>query len=125
MRVPQLPTAPGTRPVTSPGMGARLSRLRDPVNLAVGALAVHRLTRLAVEDEVTSPLRQRIRTWAEGDAQRQARPAVAYLVTCPWCVSVYVAAAWAALTAAAPEVAAPVGAALAWSSAAGLLSTLE
>jgi hypothetical protein len=105
--------------------GARLDRFRDPALLATGALAVHRLTRLVIEDEVTSPVRARIRRWAEGTAEREAHPAVSYLLTCPWCVSVYVAAGWAALLAAAPAVAAPAGAALAWSSAAGLLSSLE
>jgi uncharacterized protein DUF1360 len=101
--------------------GSRLDRFRDPALLATGALAVHRLTRLLTEDEVTSPARARVRRWAEEDGH----DGLAYLLTCPWCVSVYVAAAWAVLTATAPAVAAPAGAALAWSSAAGLLSSLE
>lgn len=105
--------------------GSRLDRFRDPALLLTGALAVHRLTRLLIEDEVLSRPRAAVRHWAEGDAEREARPALAYFLTCPWCVSVWVAAGWAALTAAAPGVAAPAGAALAWSSAAGLLSSLE
>lgn len=99
-------------------MGARLSALRDPVSLAVGALAVHRLTRLAVEDEVTRPLRERIE-----EAAPEGR--LAYFVTCPWCVSIWVGAGWAALSAAAPAVTAPLGAVLAWSSVTGLLSSME
>jgi hypothetical protein len=95
------------------------------VTLTVGALAVHRLTRLLIEDEVTDPARTRIRRWADGTAEREAHPAVTYLLTCPWCVSVWVAAGWAALTAAAPAAASTAGAVLAWSSAAGLLSSLE
>jgi hypothetical protein len=98
-------------------MGA-LARLRDPVTLTVGALAVHRLTRLATEDELTASLRRRI-----SSAAPEGR--LAYLVTCPWCVSVYVAAGWAALTVAAPAVTAPAGAVLAWSSVTGLLASLE
>jgi len=98
-------------------MGA-LARLRDPVTLTVGALAVHRLTRLAVEDEITAPLRRRIT-----DGAPEGR--LAYFVTCPWCVSIWVGAAWAALSAAAPAVAVPAGAALAWSSVTGLLASLE
>jgi hypothetical protein len=98
-------------------MGA-LARLRDPVTLTVGALAVHRLTRLATEDELTASLRRRI-----SSAAPEGR--LAYLVTCPWCVSVYVAAAWAALAVSAPAVAVPAGAALAWSSVTGLLASLE
>jgi hypothetical protein len=105
-------------------MGA-LARLRDPVTLTVGALAVHRLTRLVTDDELTRPLRQRLTRWAAGDASRPARPSVGYLLTCPWCMSVYVAAGWAALAASASAVAVPAGAALAWSSVTGLLASLE
>jgi len=94
-----------------------LARLRDPVALAVGGLAVHRLTRLLVEDKITEPVRERLSANAEGR--------LAYFVTCPWCVSMWVAAGWAALTAAAPTVAAPAGAALAWSSLTGLLASAE
>lgn len=94
-----------------------LSPFRDPTSLAVSALAVYRLTRLLVEDEVTRPLRDRLSENAEGR--------LAYFVTCPWCVSMWVGAAWAGLTLAAPALAAPVGAALAWSAVSGLLSSLE
>jgi hypothetical protein len=104
-------------------MGARLSALRDPVTLAVGALAVHRLTRLITEDTLTGPLRVRV---ARRGGSTAAGPSTAEaFIHCPWCVSVWVAAGWAALTVVAPAVAAPAGAALAWSSAAGLLSSLE
>jgi hypothetical protein len=106
-------------------MGARLSALRDPITLAVGALAVHRLTRLAVEDEVTRPLREKITAWAEGTAERKAAPSLSYFVTCPWCVSMYVAAGWAALTVTAPAAAATAGAVLAWSSVTGVLASVE
>lgn len=100
-------------------MGSRVAdRFRDPLTLAVGALAVHRLTRLTVEDEVTAPLRQRVL-----DAAPEGR--LAYFLTCPWCVSVWVAGGWALLTAAAPTVAAGAGAVLAWSSATGLLASVE
>lgn len=95
-----------------------LAPLRDPVALAVGALAVHRLTRLATADEVTAPLRERVT-----DAAPEGR--LAYLATCPWCVSVYAAAGWAVLTAAAPRAATAAGAVLAWSSVTGLLSSWE
>jgi hypothetical protein len=99
-------------------MGFRASTpFRDPTALTVSALAVYRLTRLLVEDEVTRPVRERLAENAEGR--------LAYFVTCPWCVSVWVGAAWVGFTAAAPAVAAPVGAAFAWSAVAGLLSSLE
>lgn len=92
------------------------SALRDPVALAVGALAVHRLTRLAVDDEVTRPLRERL----EGRGER-----VAYLVHCPRCVSVWTAAGWAGLSVLAPRTARVAGAVLAWSAVSGLLSSWE
>jgi hypothetical protein len=91
---------------------------RDPVALTVGALAVFRLTRVVVEDTIADPIRDRI-----VEAAPEGR--LAYFVTCPWCVSVWVAAGWAVLAAASPAVAAPVGAALAWSAVSGLLSSLE
>jgi Protein of unknown function (DUF1360) len=102
----------------------RLAPLRDPVTLAVGALAVHRLTRLAVEDELTRPGREAVAKWAEGTAERVAWPRLAYFVTCPWCVSVWLAAGWAVLTVTCPPVAQPLGAVLAWSSATGLISSV-
>lgn len=88
------------------------------MDLAVGALAVHRLTRLVTTDEVTAPARDRIT-----EAAPEGR--TAYFVTCPWCVSVWAAAGWLALTAAAPRLTRPLGVVLAWSSAAGLLSSWE
>jgi hypothetical protein len=100
-------------------MGSRATApFRDPVALAVGGFAVHRLTRLLIVDEVTAPLRDRIYT-----AAPEGR--LAYLARCPWCVSIWVAAGWALLAVTAPPVVAPVGAALAWSSVTGLLSSVE
>lgn len=90
-------------------------RLESPARLVVGAFAVHRLTRLLTEDEITRPLR----AWAEARGGR-----VAYLATCPWCVSLYAAAGWALLSHAAPAAVDTAGPVLAWSSAAGLLSSV-
>lgn len=87
----------------------------SPVQLTVGALAVHRLTRLLTEDEITRPLR----AWAEARGGR-----LAYLSACPWCVSLYVAAGWAVVVSYAPGAAAVAGPPLAWSSTAGLLSSV-
>jgi hypothetical protein len=109
-------------------MGSRVVPvLRDPVTLIVGALAVHRLTRLITEDEITDPIRERLNpvvvNGPRGIERESSR--LGYLVRCPWCVSPYVAAGWAALTVAAPAVAATAGAVLAWSSVTGLLASLE
>jgi hypothetical protein len=95
----------------------RIDALADPVALAVGALAVHRLTRLLVVDEVTRPLRERVEPHL-GDR-------ATYLASCPWCVSPYIAAGWVALTVRAPRVARLAGAVLAWSAVSGLLSSWE
>lgn len=59
------------------------------LSVVVLALAVHRVTRLLVADKVTEPVRQRLGLRGDGTM----RPWVGYLVTCPWCVSVYVATA--------------------------------
>jgi hypothetical protein len=106
-------------------MGSRVAPFRDPVTLVVGAFAVHRLPRLVVDDEATRRPRWAVQAWAQGTATRRAHPQIGYLVTCPWCVSIYVAAGWAAFAAAAPSAAAKAGAALAWSSATGLLASAE
>ena len=97
--------------------GSRIDALADPAALTVGALATFRLTRLLVEDKIAEPVRDRLAEDAEGR--------LAYFVTCPWCVSVWVGAGWVGLTAAAPRVARLAGAALAWSAVSGLLSSWE
>jgi hypothetical protein len=97
-------------------MGTRSSSFGDPVVLLAGGLAVHRLTGLLVDDEITRPLRERV---------EQLGDRAAYLARCPRCVSVWVAVAWAGLVAASPRTARVAGAALAWSAVSGLLSSLE
>jgi predicted phage tail protein len=82
----------------------------------VGALAVYRLTRLITEDTVLEEARDVIT--ARGGA-------AAEFIHCSWCVSVWVAAAWAAATVAFPRTTRAVGTALAWSAVAGFLSEKE
>lgn len=78
----------------------------DAVEVALDAVAVARLTRLLVEDVILDPIRDPIKAWASKrkppllgtadvvDTLRRpvAHPKIAYFLTCPWCVSVYVAA---------------------------------
>ncbi len=99
-------------------MGARLSSLRDPTALVLGAFATHRITRLVTTDEVTRPWRERVE-------QTDPEGRLAYFVTCPWCVSIWVGAGWLAVAAASPTLAVPLAAVLAWSSVTGLLSSME
>lgn len=93
--------------------------LDDPALLVVYALAVYRLTRLVTADELTANLRERVLVRAQG------RPMLAYLVTCPWCISIWIAAAWVLLATLAPPVAWFAGAVLAFSAIAGLLAGKE
>jgi hypothetical protein len=94
------------------------------VLLLVYALAVYRLTRLLIADQVLEPLRTGILVWAQPEQGRQ-RPMLAYFVTCPWCVSMWVAAGWLLLASLAGPVAWYLGAALAFSAITGLLAGRE
>lgn len=80
------------------------------VLLVVYALAVARVTRLVTADKITDVPRERLkaRLWRRAvkdptllrlmlaDPQAE-QPKLVYLLTCPWCVSVYVAAVAAPL----------------------------
>lgn len=56
------------------------------LSVLLGLLAVTRLTRLIVEDRIAIALRQwTVRKWGE-----DSKPA--YLIHCPWCVSLWVSA---------------------------------
>lgn len=99
----------------------------DPVPILLDALAVARLTRLVTQDTITAPLREKIAGRRPGRVVGQqivtaARPKLAELTTCPWCVSPYLAAAVVALQALAPAVCLVVTAVLAFSMVAGLLA---
>jgi hypothetical protein len=80
------------------------------------ALAVYRLTRLVTEDEIAEPFRDAI-------VERFGPPEVskvAYLVHCPFCVSVYASTAVVLADMIAPRFARPVLRALALSAAVSL-----
>jgi hypothetical protein len=74
-----------------------------PQDLAVGAVAVFRLSRLAAKNTVTSPLRAPFTEYRghQGPAENAEEPrgtgvrrTVGELVTCPFCLSVWVAATY-------------------------------
>lgn len=77
-------------------MGARRYSARGLTDDLIDALAVARITRLITKDKIAEPLRDR---WA---ARYVASDQMSYLITCPWCVSVYVALAVSAARAAVP-----------------------
>jgi hypothetical protein len=57
--------------------------------LALGALATYRLTKLIRDDKITEDLRNFVfERYGEPDDHK-----VSYLVTCPWCLSIYFGAA--------------------------------
>lgn len=86
------------------------------VDLATQALAAWRLTRLVTEDELAEPLRDAVvaRFGAPQDSK------LAYLVHCPFCVSMYASAGVVVADMIAPRFARPVIRALALSAAVSL-----
>lgn len=51
--------------------------------LATHVLATSRLTRLVIDDKITEPIRNRLHDLNS--------PTLSYLITCPWCVSIWAA----------------------------------
>jgi hypothetical protein len=91
----------------------------DLITLLIAALATARLTRLVTTDRIT----QAPRHWVLMRIDPEGLGA--YLVTCDWCVSVYVGAGVAAATATAGEWWIWVMAGLAFSYVAGFLASKE
>lgn len=63
--------------------------MADLTSLAVDGLACYRLVKLIRDDQVTEPVRRAV-------IERQGPPErskISYLITCPWCLSVYFGAA--------------------------------
>lgn len=56
------------------------------VEAAAQALAVYRLTKLVIDDKITEPLRD----WVFAQPGVEEGRGVAYLLQCPWCVSIWV-----------------------------------
>ena len=120
---------------------------------ATDALAVARITRFVTKDYLTKTPRAALIRWSYGSHDEylaQATdaaagnsyigsmlsaeevvssdpdpPKLAYLLTCPWCASAYIAAAVVAARLAAPRVWSPVARALAYSHLAGLGANLD
>ena len=93
--------------------GVRLPARVDPVDLAVGAIAVHKASRLVSKSSVTSPLRapftrfERPAGSAEHDESAREgsrwRHTIGELLTCPFCMDVWIATAYVAGLVAAPR----------------------
>lgn len=115
------------------------------IALLTDALAAHRLTRLVTQDVLTEPLRERLieatyvaagraeeeersfpnRTWQERVEYDQEPPKLATLLTCRWCASMWLSFGVVVARLVAPRAWSVVARALALSSAAALLATLE
>jgi len=90
-----------------------------PSEAVIDVAATARLTRLVIEDEITRELREK----AFLALQKIDHPISAklqYLLTCPWCVSIYAGAALLTLRVISPSTAKIVNTALAASQVTGM-----
>ena len=90
---------------------------RSATELAVSALATYRLSRLAVEDEIAAPIRDRV--WKRYPPESTK---VGYLLTCYWCSSMYAASALEISRMIAPKTTRAVETVLALSAVAGIVA---
>lgn len=117
------------------------------IDLAVDALATFRITRLAVEDQLTAELRDALveaayaaagrhgwalrnlevgdepGAWADAVARDPDPPKLAFLISCPWCAGMYVAAGVAVARRLAPRPWGALARVLALSAAAGIIAS--
>jgi len=86
--------------------------------LALLSLATYRVTKLVIEDEITSSLREKV---FEKFDPRDTK--IGYFFTCPWCVSIWAGAGLVALEHIAPEIGNTVQKVLAASAATGMIDS--
>lgn len=79
-------------------------------------LAIYRLTRLVIADEITQPIRDKV--WEKHPPEATK---IGYLFTCPWCASIWVGVGVAAARKIAPAAWSFAATALAGSAVAGLI----
>lgn len=91
--------------------------MSDIARFAITALATYRISRLAVEDEITAPIRDAV--W---DKHPPEKSRLGYLLTCYWCSSVYAASALEISRMIAPKTTRAVETALAASAVAGIVA---
>lgn len=90
--------------------------------LAVDALSVFRLTRLVTGDKITEPLRDQLHRAAWRADSIPVAKKIETLVSCPWCVSWWIAVMVVSARRLAPSMWDPVARALAFSAATGLIA---
>ncbi len=91
------------------------------IDFITDALACHRITRLVIDDAIFDLPRKRLknRLYLQGHTK------LLELLDCSWCVSIWVAVGVGACRAVVPRAWGPAARALALSSVAGLVSTVE
>lgn len=62
-------------------------------HLLIGALATYRATKLVIDDEITAELRNKAFEALDAAPPSLLTKKLSYFLTCPWCVSVWVATA--------------------------------
>jgi hypothetical protein len=92
--------------------GRRLPERVEPGDLVLLTLATHKLSRLITKDRVTSALRQPFTRYQQaggpGEVEEEARGhglrrAIGELLVCPYCIGLWIAAAFTAALAVAPR----------------------
>lgn len=91
--------------------------MTDTMSMITRGLATYRLSRLIVEDEITSPIRERV--WKHHPPHTSK---FGYLFTCYWCSSVYAASALEISRIIAPKTTRKVETVLALSAIAGIVA---
>ena len=84
-------------------------------DLVEDALATHRLTKLVIDDKIAEPLRNEVLKRVPDDGK------IAYLLTCPWCVSIWTGTAVSIARHATPRLWRIAARALAGSSVTGII----
>lgn len=91
------------------------------LDTAVSALATYRLTKLVIDDKLTEELREKVFV-------RYGDPSVSkisYLLTCPWCVSMYAGLAVSVSDTVFPRTTRVLTRALAFSALTGIIAERE
>lgn len=84
------------------------------MNWLLDTLATFRITRLVVDDRITQPLRERV--WQQHPPEQGG---VGFLISCPYCTSVWAAAGVVAMRRVIPRAWSPVAELLAIAAVAG------
>ncbi|MEJ7706509.1 MAG: DUF1360 domain-containing protein [Nocardioidaceae bacterium] len=91
------------------------------LDIVIDVLATYRLTTLIKDDKITEDIRRAV--WKRyGEPSDEDSHKISYLMTCPWCLSVYFGAVAVAGQMRFPKIWRPFAKALALSATAGLLA---